>query len=317
VIAFTETPTSNGWRIRYFRSPWVFYDNPAFGPSASQHYDLQGIATHEYGHALGLDHSNSQGATMFSASLLNGTDYRTIENDDIQGIRTIYGSLSAGKPHVDTYSHLGGGGLSIRGRDFDANDNEVWFTQAGRGGDGTPVKVTGIASTAGGTELVLQVPPEAGPGDLLVKLPGGSFSALSNAFPFDTQVGPCPEPIVYGTGKVNSSNLPARIGWLGTPSLSQQKFTITLSDGPFNEWGRVFWGSGKKATPFFGGWMLTTPPKHRGARFSISAFGYATAKIKIDPSMVGQTRYYQCWYRDFQSPEGAGTSNALEITFCD
>ena len=32
--------------------------------------------------------------------------------------------------------------------------------------------------------------------------------------------------------------------------------------------------------------------------------------------MVGQTRYYQIWYDDPLDPYGAGTSDALEITFC-
>jgi hypothetical protein len=317
VIAFTETPTSDGWRIRYYRNPWTFFDNPNNAPSGNQNYDLQGIACHEYGHALGLNHSNVGNATMFSTSFFNAGDWRSIEDDDRAGIQAIYGVRDPTKPRVDTYAHLAGGALSVRGSQFHPTQNEVWFTQAGSGGDGTPIKVQGLASLSGGTEILLQVPASAGPGDLLVKLPGGQFPTLSNAFPFDLALDPCPDPIPYGTGKLNSSNGVATIGWIGFPTASANSFKLSVTDGPAGEWGLVFWGMGKKATPFYGGWMLNTAPHFRGRRFTLNAFGYATAAVPITPSMVGQTRYYQCWYRDLLAPEKAGTTNGLEVTFCD
>ncbi len=317
VIAFTETPTSNGWRIRYYRHPWTLYDNPNQAPNGGQQYDLQGLACHEYGHALGLDHSNVPSATMFPSSSQNAGDWRSIAADDRAAIQALYGVLDPAKPHIDTYAHLGAGALSIRGSGFDPTRNEVWFTQAGSGGDGTPVRVEDLASTAGGTEIVLQVPAAAGPGDLLVKVPGAQFQALSNAFPFDLSVSPCHDPIPYGTGKLNSSNGVATIGWIGFPSESEGGFKLSLTDGPPGEWGLVFWGGAKKATPFLGGWMLSTAPHFRGRRFTLDAFGYATAPVPIDASMIGQTRYYQCWFRDALAPEQAGTSNGLEVTFCD
>ena len=99
-IAFTEIPTSNGWRIRYYAQPWIFYDNPVNGPNGNEHYDLQGVACHEYGHALGLGHSNDPDATMFPTSLLNATPWRSIEADDQLGVRFIYGTADPAKPHV-------------------------------------------------------------------------------------------------------------------------------------------------------------------------------------------------------------------------
>jgi peptidoglycan hydrolase-like protein with peptidoglycan-binding domain len=51
--------------------------------------DLVTVAAHEFGHALGLAHSNVSGALM--APFYNGA-HRNLEADDIAGIRSIYGS---------------------------------------------------------------------------------------------------------------------------------------------------------------------------------------------------------------------------------
>ena len=55
----------------------------------SNEYDLQTLATHEIGHALGLNHSTEKGAIMW-ASLNPGTPKRTLHQDDIDGIRELY-----------------------------------------------------------------------------------------------------------------------------------------------------------------------------------------------------------------------------------
>ena len=62
VLAFTEwSPFGNGWRIRYYQA-WSWADGPG-SPTLGQ-VDLQGVACHEYGHALGLGHSTVSGATL-------------------------------------------------------------------------------------------------------------------------------------------------------------------------------------------------------------------------------------------------------------
>jgi hypothetical protein len=53
-------------------------------------YDLESIMTHEFGHFLGLDHSDDPEATMNASYDLGAIDLRTPEDDDIGGICTIY-----------------------------------------------------------------------------------------------------------------------------------------------------------------------------------------------------------------------------------
>ena len=188
---------ANGWSI-FFYSVWNWSDGP--GGLTGNQVDMQGIMCHEYGHALGLGHSAIGSATMFG-STTNGFQARSIAADDSNGLQAIYGARAASKPSIDDLN-LCSGELTITGENFSATQNQVWFTQAGSGGNGDPVTLFNVASTAGGTQIVVNVPANAGSGDVLVKQQGNSFSNLSNAFPLDVNVeGNCSSPLFeYCTG---------------------------------------------------------------------------------------------------------------------
>ena len=160
VLAYCETPISDGWRIRYY-SGWTWQDGPG---SVFSGVDLQGVACHEYGHALGLGHSGVGGATMFPSISGTGTGQRSIAGDDQNGVKAIYGTKSSTKPVV-TGVTVAGSNVTITGSDFSTSNNQVWFTNkntTSTGADPT-VKVTGLASTGGGTQIVCPIPTDAGP----------------------------------------------------------------------------------------------------------------------------------------------------------
>ncbi len=57
----------------------------------SYEWDIESVALHEFGHALGLDHSRRSGAVMLSR-IPPGTRLRTLGSDDLGGLRALYGT---------------------------------------------------------------------------------------------------------------------------------------------------------------------------------------------------------------------------------
>lgn len=314
VLAFTELPISDGWRIRFYSDPWVWEDSPAGPSSGSGAKDIQGVATHEYGHALGLDHS-FLGTTMQASAAGTCVALRSIEADDIAGLQFLYGVRSPSKPHIAGYT-LNAGTVELRGEHFDPTSNEVWFTRAGTAGDGTPVQVGPLPSTHGGRRLSVPLPPEAGPGDVLVKVPGSAGSALSNAFPFDPSLDFCPGAVQYGVPKPNSGFSVPALFTGGLPSATWNDFTIGTAGGLPNQLGVLFHGPARAERPFLGGTLYVDAPRVRDQVFQFDFTGYVELAVPVTPAMVGTQRCYQIWYVDPADPYGAGLSDAVAVTFC-
>lgn len=53
-------------------------------------YDLAGVATHEFGHAVGLGHTNVNGATMYPSVASCDFSLSSLANDDKAGYNSIY-----------------------------------------------------------------------------------------------------------------------------------------------------------------------------------------------------------------------------------
>jgi hypothetical protein len=313
-LAYTELPIADGWRIRYFQDPTIWHDGPGEILGGSEHADLQGIATHEYGHALGLGHSTVSGATMATLSTNHYIPMRTIEADDQAGIQYLYGVAAADKPHIETYA-LTPGSVTITGSGFDPTANEVWFTRAVPG-DGTPVSVTGVASSAGGTILTVALPTDAGPGDVLVKRPGLDHAALSNPFPFDPDREPCASPTAFGSSKTTSFGSTPTLSARGYPSAVTDDLVLDVYNGTMNGMGILFSGPAPMSLPLFGGTIHVAPPFVREAWFPLNFVGFAEIPISVDPALVGSTRYYQAWFTDPGDAYGVGLTNGLEVRFC-
>ncbi|MFT7461731.1 MAG: hypothetical protein ACI9EF_000065 [Pseudohongiellaceae bacterium] len=174
---------SNGWWVRYLSS-WTWQDGPS---NVGSGVDLQGVACHEIGHTLGLNHSNVSGATMLPSISGTGVNARSTNSDDKAGLQAIYGVMSATKPLITALSGSSaiGGALTITGANFSTSaNNDIWFTMASSAG--VAQKVQNLTATAGGTQIVVTVPPGITDGEVLVRNKDGTGGAfLSNAWPID------------------------------------------------------------------------------------------------------------------------------------
>jgi hypothetical protein len=197
-LAFTETPISDGWRIRYC-DEWNWDDGPG---TIGSRWDIQGVMSHEYGHALGLGHSATGTATMAPSGSPGQTSLRSIEADDIAGVQCVYGVAGGTKPMITaTAANTMTNTITIYGMNFGATGNEVWFTnEAVTSTSVDPiVRVTSVSSSMSGTVISITIPAAAGPGDVLVNISGTGGATLSNAFPtdlvgtFGTPPGPHPD----------------------------------------------------------------------------------------------------------------------------
>ena len=248
VIAFVETPISDGWRMRFCDGSFVFWDGPGDNSGGSS-MDIQGIAVHEYGHSLGLGHSTVSGATMFaSTSSAGSSNARSIEADDIAGVQFIYGVKASGKPRIDAVS-VSGDQATITGVNFSTSGGEVWFTNDVATSPGTDprVMVTNVSSTGGGTQIVVTVPAGATSGNVAVKQNAIGHATLSNAFPIDTGDDPGMDPDADFTANPTSGDEPLFVA-----------FSDTSTGTGINTW---FWdfGDGNTSTSQFPAHVYTLP----------------------------------------------------------
>jgi IPT/TIG domain-containing protein/matrixin len=194
-LAFTETGDgiSNGWRIR-FCEEWTWDDGPGSVPG--NNIDIQGVAAHELGHALGMGHSNTgcngsgSQPIMCAVASGNGTGARTIKPDDAAGLQAIYGAIPSNKPFISSLggSTTQGQTLVLNGSNFAATVN-VKFTAGTTQNTGTiPGVVFNVASTNGGTQVSVTVPASAQRGNVFVWEP--ALGLLSNGFPIDIGASP-------------------------------------------------------------------------------------------------------------------------------
>lgn len=322
VLAYTEIPITDGWRIRYYQA-WSWADGP--GVILSGQMDLQSIACHEYGHALGLGHSLSGSATMAASTSQGLTNARSLHSDDRAGVQAIYGVLDPAKP-VITGAQVAGGVVTITGANFDASGNQVWFTRQGGGGNGDPIKVTGLSSN--GTQLTLSIPSMAGPGDLLVRRNGAQHGALSNAWPSDLQENApaCGPPQSYCSSTPNSSGQAATISWAGSSSLLVNDLSLLASGCPPQRMGLFYSGPVALAQPFgngvrcVGGTVVRLAPLLTDAQGSAAqALDLASVALGVSPTgaQPGSLLYFQFWFRD-PTAGGAGfdLSDGLAVTLC-
>ncbi len=315
-VAITDLPIGDGWRIRFFNNTRDWNDGPGIPEGGVDRFDIQGVMAHEFGHALGLDHSAVIGATMENNNSPDfGVNLRSIEADDIAGLQFLYGALDPLKPELDTYEFVGPGRIRITGTGFDDLDNEVWFTPE----DATlpmnhpVVIVEAQPSSAGGTAIELDIPAEAGPGSLAVKVPGIRSSTITNVFPFNPLLEPWTAPLTYGAPGMTSAGTEATITWSGLPSASIPSFSIGAEGASSAAFGLLIEGTARRSRATAYGTLLVGGQIRRRTVFNISGGVGSTPQLFIPSAMVGETTNFQVWLPDGGAPSGGVFTNALEV----
>lgn len=89
----SQSQVCNGNLIYRFTEVDVRFNN-AFSwqtsSGCSNGFDLAGVSTHEFGHAVGLGHTNVQGATMYPSVAACDFSISSLANDDKAGYSAIY-----------------------------------------------------------------------------------------------------------------------------------------------------------------------------------------------------------------------------------
>jgi hypothetical protein len=318
-LAYTETPIGDGWRIRFLQDAATWNDGPT---TPSNHYDIQGVACHEFGHALGLGHSGDGGATMVPGAAQPAVTQRSINADDIAGVQAVYGVALPTKPIISGIT-TAPGQVTITGSNFSASGNEVWFTPTAVGGTGVPVKAFNVPSN--GTQMFVTVPAGAGPGDVLVRIPGTTNDKLSNAWPFTPNTDPiCPVTSNVCFAAPNTvSPFGSLMSSLGSQQMSQNNFQLLASDLPPGTSGLFYFGNTEVQVAFGNGYRCVGSPVLRLPVIQASIFGDAAWLLDFNSGPAlgnitpGSVKYFQFWYRNVAAG-GAGfnLSDALRVPFC-
>lgn len=186
VLAYCETPINDGWRIRFYGDAWSWQDGPS---SVNSGMDIQGVACHELGHSLGLGHSTAGGSPTMNAYISgSGTGQRSLASDDINGVKSIYSTMSSSMPRIDNVS-VSGNTVTITGGGFSSSTNRVWLMSDlldGGNAGGAHETVADVPSS-NGTSMTFQLPASGWEdGCIAVKRTTGSaYGDLSESHPFD------------------------------------------------------------------------------------------------------------------------------------
>lgn len=315
VFAFMEPgfTINDGWRIRFYDNQWTWSDGP--GTIGGSQADLQGIGCHEYGHALGLDHSGNGSATMKTFGSLSDEGQRSINFDDVDGVQAIYGVKAGNKPEITSIAGSTNVGetLIINGVNFSSQDNVIWFTKANS--NGVPTKVNNVDSPSG-TQLSVVVPADAVDGEVHVKGNFAGDESLSNPWPLDVDSTVNQGAFVdIGPGIGGAFGVPALDGDGDLTPGSATGFTLSVTDCPPSAFGIYYWTvGGGGAVPFKGGTFYVIPlilsiPINTDPSGEIILTGLSWDASTPSGLMVT----IQYWCSDATAPFGSSGTNGLRM----
>lgn len=133
----------------------------------------------------------------------------------------------------------------------------------------------------------------------------------------------CPTPVNFCTTSPNSAGTGATIDGLGSTSITANDLMLRAVGCPANKPGLFFYGLNEANTPLGNGTLcLSGQVRRLGVNLSSATGEYQapfdhTTLAASDVIEPGDTRRFQCWFRD---PAGGGLgfnlSDGLSVTFC-
>ena len=174
--------------IVFWDAPFTFFTGVSGCGGGVNGAYIEDIATHEFGHALGLGHTNVSGATMFPSYNLCSQQFRTLAQDDLNGVRALYPATANTPPTVTITNPANGASfeqgtvISFTATAADTQDGNL-TAQIQWTDNGTPVGSGGSVSrtltTLGAHVIVATVTDSGG-------LPGSSQVSVTVTAPPNT-----------------------------------------------------------------------------------------------------------------------------------
>jgi len=233
---------------RYHEFDTIFFGSTAGQPNNWQYpgepeghtTDLYGTAVHEFGHALGLDHSSVRAATMFFAIRNDGLTLRTLHRDDIDGVESIYGTRPgfSSDPRITavsspTASIFGGESLTLAGVNF------TWPSDTTITINGTSIPTSELIELSCTETLINSLPTnDPGPADIVLSNQIGT-TTLENAFEYRVNpnlisIEPSRGPLQGGLPiQVHGGNLSSlgKVFIAGQPIINPRYASLALVEG--------------------------------------------------------------------------------------
>lgn len=161
-LPFSISPNTVAWAVWWNQGGTliefdiIFFEDWAWATTGGSGHDIESVALHEAGHALGLGHSTNSNAVMWH--IISGI-HRSLHQDDVDGVCYLYPHLdfspasltflqdaSTGQvvPPVHTVSIAGGA------VDWAAVADEPWVEVSPTGGTSPSAMIVSLAEDTGG-----------------------------------------------------------------------------------------------------------------------------------------------------------------------
>lgn len=210
---------------------------------AEDPYDLQAVVTHELGHAIGADHTNVLGGTMYPYAV--GTFQRLISTDEIAFLNAAYPSASSPASGIIGGKVVSAGGAAISNPLIAVLDPATGFTVGTIGN----AAGTWSVSVPTGSYVVYAEPFNSA-------VPANKYGVNAGSTPFQATVLGSPSSPTLTTvtaGNTAVANITVSTGAtpFGTPELGS-----TTAGGPFVDWstgGAAVLSAGQAADLIFFG----------------------------------------------------------------